>query len=288
MRLLPSDSARAFLVDGTSAATPALVPDCRLEVSWKELDAAPMGELVFDSGGCWRLHRLRDRDVYRFFADDPAAGPYKEAEVTQDARRGRVRLDPRFHPPGEPVDALQYPLDELLFLRLFAARGAVELHACGVVAASGEALVFAGQSGDGKTTTARLWEREPGAVVLSDDRIVVRRDEAGALWAYGTPWHGEAALAASRRAPLAAVLVLTRGERDTLAPLPPAAAFSLLLARSFPPFYDAEAMARTMSVLEAVVQSVPCLSFSFVPGPGAVRSALQHLAPEGRARAGVR
>ena len=96
--------------------------DSRLEVSWRELDAAPPGELVFDSDGCWRLYRRGERDVYRFFDSQLGAIPYKEAEVTADASEGFVRLDPRFHPRDEPVDALQYPLDELLFLRLLAAR----------------------------------------------------------------------------------------------------------------------------------------------------------------------
>ena len=279
--LEPSPCAGPFVVSGEPA-------DSRLEVSWQELEERPRGELVFDSDGCWRLYRRGDRDVYRFFDGRLGAAPYKEAEVTADASEGWIRIDPRFHPRDEPVDALQYPLDELLFLRLLAAREAVELHACGVVIASGVALVFAGQSGDGKTTTARLWEREPGAVVLSDDRIVLRRDGRGGLWAYGTPWHGEAGLAASRRAPLGAVLVLARGEEDRLERLGEAEALSLLLARSFPPFHDAKAMAETLRVLEAVVGSVPCPRFSFVPGPGAVRSVLRLLSQEGRARAGVR
>jgi hypothetical protein len=279
--LEPSPCARPFVASGEPA-------DSRLEVSWRELDEAPPGELVFDSDGCWRLYRRGERDVYRFFDSQLGAIPYKEAEVAADASEGFVRLDPRFHPRDAPVDALQYPLDELLFLRLLAARSAVELHACGVVTASGEAVVFAGQSGDGKTTTARLWERDPGVTVLSDDRIVLRRDGRGGLWAYGTPWHGEAGLAASRRAPLRAVLVLARGEQDTLERLGAGAALSLLLARSFPPFHDEEAMAETLRVLESVVASVPCLRFSFVPGPGAVRSVMHLLSQEGRAGTGLR
>ena len=84
------------------------------------------------------------------------------------------------------------------------------------------------------------------------------------------------------------MLVLARGEQDTLERLGAGAALSLLLARSFPPFHDAGAMSETLRVLGAVVDSVPCLRFAFVPAPGAVRSVQQLLSQEGLARAGVR
>jgi hypothetical protein len=283
VRLEPPASAREFLASTVGA------PDATLVVDWEELDPAPPGELLFDSGGSWRLYARHGREVYRVFDSRLGAVPFKEAELTADGREGWIRLDPRFHAHEEPVDALQFPLDELLFLRLMADRGAAELHACGVVTAGGAALAFCGQSGDGKTTTARLWQGEPGTVVLSDDRIVLRRAEDGrGFWAYGTPWHGEAEIAQNRRAPLAAVHVLVWGERNTLEPLGAAEALSLLLARSFPPFHHRERMARTLQFLEEVVQNVPCLRLAFVPGADAVRTVLDRLSLDRDARPAVR
>jgi hypothetical protein len=280
IRLEPAPSARPFIASPES-------PDARLVVGWRELESTPPGELVFDSGGSWRLFRRGDLDVYRFFDGTLGPTPYKEAELHPGGRDGRVWLDPRFHAADQPVDPLQFPLDELLFLRLLGVRGGVELHACGLVAPSGQGLVFAGQSGDGKTTTARLWEGVPEATVLSDDRVVVRRDDTG-LWVYGTPWHGDAGFAVSARAPLAAVFVLGRGDRDAIEPLGSSEALSLLLARSFPPFHDAAGMSRTLDSLEAVVASVPCARFSFVPGAGAVRSVLEWLSSDAGAPPAVR
>jgi hypothetical protein len=264
--LQTSGTARLFLADGRE-------PDLRLRALWRPLDADPGGELVFDSGGTWRLYAREGRDVYRFF--DPRLGPapYKEAEIGP-GDEGLVFLNPAFHAPGEPVDALQFPLDELLFLRLLSARGGIELHACGVVAPSGQGLVLAGQSGDGKTTTARLWESLPGATVLSDDRIVLRPAGGGRWWMYGTPWHGEAELASPRRAPVAAILLLARGERNALLPLAPAEAASALLARAFVPFHDASRMAATLECLDGLTQAVRCFRFPFVPGAEAVPFAL--------------
>ena len=48
--------------------------------------------------------------------------------------------------------------------------------------ATGRAVLFCGQSGAGKTTTARLWRRQrPRVAVLSDDRIVIAPRRAAAL-----------------------------------------------------------------------------------------------------------
>ena len=264
-----SGTARLFLVDGG-------IPDLRLRALWRPLDAEPDGELLFDSGGTWRLYRRQGRHVYRFF--DPRLGPapYKEAELAPGDASGTVFLDPAFHPPDEAADAMQFPLDELLFLRLLAARGGIELHACGVVAPSGQGYLFAGQSGDGKTTTARLWQGLPGATVLSDDRIILRRGTEGMWWMYGTPWHGEAELAANARAPLSAILLLARGEGNALETIPPAEAVAGLLARGFVPFHDAGRMATTLESLEGLTQKVRCLHFPFVPGGDAVRFVLEN------------
>lgn len=269
LRLQVSGTAGLFLVDGG-------LPDLILRACWRPLDPEPGGELLFDSGGTWRLYRRQGRHVYRFF--DPRLGlaPYKEAELEPADESGTVSLDPAFHSPDEPADALQFPLDELLFLRLLAARGGIELHACGVVAPSGKGYVFAGQSGDGKTTTARLWRDLAGARVLSDDRIVLRRGSDGTWWTYGTPWHGEAELAASARAPLAAILLLARGERNALETIPPAGAVAGLLARGFVPFHDADRMATTLEFLEGLTQEVRCFDFPFVPGGDAVRFVLEN------------
>jgi hypothetical protein len=258
---------RAFLVEGAPA-------DLRLAVEWRELDARPEGRALFDSGGVWRAFEVGGCVVLRFHDASAGAFPYKEARLSADGRRGLVLLDPRACPLGRPVDPLEYPLDELLVQRLLGERGGIELHAAGVVEpSSGRGYVFAGQSGDGKTTTARLWQETVGAPVLSDDRIILTR-EGGGWRMHGTPWHGEAELALPASAPLAGIFVLARGERNTIAPMSPARAAAALLARSFPAFHDGPATARLVQNLEALVGAVPCRLFPFVPDGEAVRFVL--------------
>ncbi len=90
--------------------------------------------------------------------------------------------------PGVLVFSCLIPLDQLLFLAPLAHTNGLLLHASGAVI-DGKAFVFAGHSGDGKTTLSRLLAAE-GLELLSDERIALRR-EGESFRAYGTPWPGE-------------------------------------------------------------------------------------------------
>ena len=72
---------------------------------------------------------------------------------------------------------LDYPLDELLIMHRLTQEKAIELHGCGIVRADGAGNLFVGHSGAGKSTTTRLWTEVEDVEVLSDDRIIVRRDD---------------------------------------------------------------------------------------------------------------
>src|SRR6476660_9837409 len=74
------------------------------------------------------------------------------------------------------ADPLEYPLDELLIMHRLTQEKAIELHGSGIVRSNGEANLFIGHSGAGKSTTTRLWTAVEDVEVLSDDRIIVRRD----------------------------------------------------------------------------------------------------------------
>ncbi|MGH9443506.1 MAG: hypothetical protein ACRD16_14660 [Thermoanaerobaculia bacterium] len=241
-------------------------PDLDLEVAWAK-DLQQHGDRVFESGGPWNLYREGDRLSFRVFSSLLGPEPYEVARVTSDFRSGDLLLRPSAFAEGVPVDPLQFPLDELLVIHLLGTGLGVEVHACGIIE-NDRGVLFCGQSGDGKTTTARLWERVPGARILSDDRIILRREE-GQFWIYGTPWHGEAMFAENARAPLSAVFVLDRGDTNRAVPLEPQDAIALLLARSFVPFHDAGAIGFTLRFLEELVSSVPVYRLAFVPDASA-------------------
>jgi energy-coupling factor transporter ATP-binding protein EcfA2 len=152
----------------------------------------------------------------------------------------------------------------------------MEVHACGLIVEGG-AVLFCGQSGAGKSTTARLWRRHrAGTRILSDDRIAVR-SRRGRFWAHGTPWHGDGGFASSEGGPLRAVFFLKHAKRTRLVPLAVADAASRLYARTFPPPWDAAAVARVLESCGRVAAEVPCYELPFRPDAGAVGQVLRAL-----------
>jgi hypothetical protein len=140
------------------------------------------------------------------------------------------------------------------------------VHACGIDD-GGRGYLFAGNSTHGKTTTARLWRDQ--ATILNDDRIVLRQRE-GRTWMYGTPWHGDYRQVSPQGVPLEKIFFLRHGEENRASRVAGVAAASMLLARCFPPLWDAEGMGFSLDFCAQVVDSVPCYELGFVPDERAV------------------
>jgi hypothetical protein len=242
-------------------------PDVQIEVIARTLGDDGARECLFDSGGPWRLYRHDDGFLFRFFVRAPSStiepSPYKTALFNHDFSRGQVCLHRPFFADASAVDPLEYPLDELLVISLLGQGRGVEIHGCGVVEGS-TGYLFVGQSGAGKTTMARLWQAERDAVILSDDRVVLR-GEADGLWMYGTPWHGEAPLASPERARVAAIFFLQQHERHEIAPVTRVDGVARLFAASFPPFHNAPALDFTLGFIDAVVGRIPRVELRFAP-----------------------
>jgi len=261
---------RAFLGGGGRA-------DISVSVEWSEEIAAPGGRPVFDSGGVWTLHRTNTGHEFVFRSPATGEAPYKLAAMDESFSRGRVWLARRVFGGRAEVYPLEYPLDELLVIHRLARGEGVEVHACGVMDERGRGLLFTGHSGAGKSTMARLWEQRSGARILSDDRIILRRDALGVFTMHGTPWHGEARLALPISAPLCGVYVLEHaGRGNEFEGMRPARAAAELMSRSFLPFHDGAGLEFSMQFFAEVVAEVPAKMFRFVPDESAVREVERH------------
>ena len=155
--------------------------DISVRVEWPEEFSANSGRCIFDSGSTWRLWE-RDAGL-EFDLSAPAFGnrPYKKLFVHRDFSEAILQMNGQIFAGLPYVVALDYPLDELLIMHRLTQEKAIELHGTGIVRQNGEANLFVGHSGAGKSTTTRLWTATEDVEVLSDDRIIVRRDDDAAV-----------------------------------------------------------------------------------------------------------
>lgn len=246
-----------FAVGGVEA-------DITIDTRWGELGEENHGRRLFDSGSLWQLYEEGSGYRFRLSGIRPGQTTYKVARFKEDFTRGEVICDPRRVSRDEPVYPLQYPLDELLFINLLARGRGVELHSCGVADVDGQGYLFVGESGAGKSTSGRIWLTQPGVELLSDDRIIVRR-EGDKFWMYGTPWHGEAELSAPRKVELKRIFFLRHGDGNKLVPQGRVEAAARLFTNAFPTFYNARGISFTLEFLDELTKSVPCAGLVFVP-----------------------
>jgi len=236
--------------------------DIRLDYTEDPVPPFAGAPLLFDSGSVWKVYRRPPGLLYTF--ESPAADPplYKAVAIDSRLARGTLYFPPPAPPTRRPLFAAAYPLDDLLFQHRLARDGAAEVHACGVVL-GGRVALFCGESGAGKSTLARLFSRHlPGAPILSDDRIVLRR-RGGRVWAWGTPWHGDAAFARPGAWPLGAVFFLEQAGETSVRRLGAAAAAARLFARTFPPPWDGAAVGRVLGLCSFVGECRPAFTLRF-------------------------
>jgi hypothetical protein len=269
----------------------APLSDIDLEVEWTEQLHTMAGQQLFDSGSAWRLYEDGSQFLFDFSTSVLGDQPYKRLLVDRHFRRATLQMSEAcFAGSTSSVTALEYPLDELLIMHRLTQEKAIELHGAGIVTSDGIGNLFVGHSGAGKSTTTRLWTALEDVEVLSDDRIIVRRDEdraekqvpryarndkaKGKMRMYGTPWHGEAMYASPNSAPLARILILEHGYGNVLTPLSPSQAVAELFARSFVPFHRHEYVESALTFLQEVVEAVPVYRYAFEPDQRAVDAIL--------------
>jgi hypothetical protein len=154
------------------------------------------------------------------------------------------------------------PIVEVCLLSRLALDGGLILHAAGV-SFQEQGYVFTGASGTGKSTIAQLFA-DHGALVHSDERVILRRQGAG-VTVYGTPWVGSGQYAAQASRLVTGLYGISHGEhRHRLEPLSPTKTISLLLQQAFLPHWDRVAMEATLDFLASLTAHIPCFSLAFL------------------------
>ena len=150
------------------------------------------------------------------------------------------------------------------FANLLLRHGACLLHAAALVEDDGRCDVFFGLSGSGKS---RIVECCPERPALSDDLIVLRLDEAGALIAERVPFYGlfPSTLRAEGRYPVRHLLRIEGASSNARSPMPAALAAARL--RACMPFLSA-ADPRPLELAARIVRAHPAETLDFAGAAG--------------------
>jgi hypothetical protein len=240
-----------------------LVPDAHSDITLRVHNHPPppfpQKEMTFDSGQTWALFKCAGKYILRNTSLHSEISPSRFLFLDADLKSGDLYVT---GDTPQDVDPLGYPLNQVLWILLLSQGRGLLFHACGIDD-DGKGYLFLGNSGDGKSTTAKLWF-DQGITVLNDDRIIVREKD-GEFWMYGTPWHGDFKEHSSHGLPIHKLFFLRHGRKNSCKAKSGAEAVSMLLTRSFPPFWDSEGMAFTIEFCQRLVSKTPCYELTFVP-----------------------
>lgn len=176
------------------------------------------------------------------------------AEWNPSTGRGLIR---QYRSPYS-MDAVLRILHSLVLAR----EGGVLLHSASSIR-NGQAFLFAGVSGAGKTTISRL---APNDVTLLTDEISYVRRRQDSYVAHGTPFTGELAkLGENVSAPVAALYLLAKGTENRIESVPPGEAVRALLANVLFFAADHDAVQSAFHSAFDFVGRVPVSRLTFVP-----------------------
>ncbi len=139
------------------------------------------------------------------------------------------------------------------------------------IEANGKAILFSAPSGTGKSTHTGLWKKYiPNTEYINDDTPMLRLDQDDAVYACGTPWCGSGRIQQNRQAPLAAVVLLSRGENNCITRVSGMDVFARILGETRKyPFRDS--MDCAASLCAELMERVPVYDLSCDISEDAVR-----------------
>lgn len=222
-----------------------------------------------DNGTTYRWQRGSARYTLNVYADKPFSlcvtdGDKSELWLTEQSR-GRTS--------GFTVFAAADLFD------IFAARGMLILHSSYVLRAEGDALLFSGVSGIGKSTQAELWRRYASARVINGDRALV---DVNAGYAHGIFYSGTSRICENVSAPIRAVILPEQAAVNRVSVPAKREAFMRILNQCAYYPWDADSASAMTELAARLVSSLPVLRLDCRKDEGAVTALQNELMKTGR------
>ena len=215
---------------------------------------------------------ILNRQIKDYLTDEPAdftveiSKEYIEKEIEEEIRNDR-KFPPEY---SEYLAIYRYICTKLLSYEGFLMHGSA-------LAVSGKAYLFCAPSGTGKSTHTRLWREAFGdaIIMINDDKPIIRKQN-GVFYACGTPWSGKHDLDTNISLPLCGIILLSRGEKNTIEKASPTHLLGLLFNQIFRPS-DEEAYLKTIDLVDEMLASCPLYKLSCTPTQEAAEVAYRAL-----------
>lgn len=198
-----------------------------------------------------------------------------EADFSIAVDENEIAATCKEYPQSSPAAAESFCIFRR-FAEEAARRGAILLHAA-TVEVDGGAYAFSAPSGTGKSTHITLWRKTYGKRIgiINGDKPFLRLKD-GVLTVYGSPWCGKEGWQRNTHAPLKALCFLSRGEKNTIAPLAADKALPRVFAQLLKPRAE-EALAETMRFADLLIRTVPIYTLACDISSGAAKLSFETL-----------
>lgn len=222
-----------------------------------------------DNGTTYRWQRGSARYTLNVYADKPFSlcvtdGDKSELWLTEQSR-------------GQTSGFTVFAAADLF--DIFAARGMLILHSSYVLRAEGDALLFSGVSGIGKSTQAELWRRYASARVINGDRALV---DVNAGYAHGIFYSGTSRICENVSAPIRAVILPEQAAVNRVSVPAKREAFMRILNQCAYYPWDADSASAMTELAARLVSSLPVLRLDCRKDEGAVTALQNELMKTGR------
>jgi len=218
----------------------------------------------FETGQSWSL--FLDGDNYLLkFQREGSGESYMTASVSHDISKVELFCSGDFiDDKGRAYNPLQYPLDQILLMQYLVKHEGVIAHSAGM-SLNGNGYIFPGYSGAGKSTLCRSLVLGNEVMLLSDDRIIIRK-ESDVFMIYGTPWPGDAGIAVNRSVPLKGVFFLEKSGDNIIQRIDETEALRRFMSVLSVPWYDKDSISDSLSLVSELVYRMPSYVLQFKPG----------------------
>lgn len=214
-------------------------------------------------GAVWRWRSGAERHLLEQYG-----APGKPPRFTYAVTRG-AHTEVTFATAYRAGASVRAVLEAAGIFDIFAERGMLVLHSAYIVTRAGEAILFSGPSGVGKSTQAALWERCAGARVVNGDRALV---DVGKKTANGIFYSGTSGISENVTAPIRAIVLLGQGSENRVFVPSPQAAFAGVLSQCAYYEWDACSAEQMTECVARLVSDVPVLRMDCLPDATAVEA----------------